>query len=225
MNFQIKSVAAVILATSLVASNAYAEDATPPPVKKHVKKEKTPPPPSVQDQIQSLRQDMQQQIDGLKSDLATKDAELKKAQQAAADAQASADKANAAASAENQAVTDNATAVTTLNTTVTDLKANQTSLATTVSDETAKIKKDIANPSALHYKGITITPGGFTAGETVYRSKATGGDIPTAFTSIPYEQGEDYQLSEFFGSARQSRVSMMAEGQNQLGHASRLLRG
>jgi hypothetical protein len=211
MNFQIRSVAAVILATSLVASNAYAEDATPP-AKKHVKKEKTPPPPSVQDQIQSLRQDMQQQIDGLKSDLAAKDAELKRAQQAAADAQASADRANAAAAAENQAVTENATAVTTLNTTVTDLKANQTSLATTVSDETAKIKKDIANPTALHYKGITLTPGGYAAGETVYRSHATGGDIPTAFTSIPYENSGDYQLSEFYGDARQSRVSLMAEG-------------
>jgi Skp family chaperone for outer membrane proteins len=217
MNFQIKSLAAVILATSLVASYAYAEDPTPPAKKHVVKKAKTPPPPSVQDQIQSLRQDMQGQIDGLKSDLAAKDAELKKAQQAAADAQASADKANAAATAENQAVSDNAAAVTTLNTTVTDLKANQTSLATTVSDETAKIKKDIANPTTLHYKGITITPGGFTAGETIYRTKATGGDIPTAFTSIPYEQGEDYQLSEFYGSARQSRVSLMAEGKTSWG--------
>jgi hypothetical protein len=54
----------------------------------------------------------------------------------------------------------------------------------TVSDETAKIKKDIANPSVLHYKGITLTPGGFAAAETVYRSKATGGDIPTAFNAF-----------------------------------------
>jgi len=64
----------------------------------------------------------------------------------------------------------------------------------------------------LHYKGITLTPGGYVTGETVWRSKATGGDIPTAFNAIPYEHADAYTLSEFYGSARQSRVSLMAEG-------------
>jgi len=64
----------------------------------------------------------------------------------------------------------------------------------------------------LHFRGVTIQPGGFAAAETVYRTKATGGDIPTAFSSIPYEGADAYSLSEFFGSARQSRVSMMVEG-------------
>ena len=100
---------------------------------------------------------------------------------------------------------------------MTDLKANSVSLATTVSDETAKIKKEIANPSALHYKGINITPGGFVAGETVYRTKATGGDIPTAFSSIPYEGADAYSLSEFYGSARQSRITLLAEGKTNWG--------
>ena len=100
---------------------------------------------------------------------------------------------------------------------MTDLKANQLSLANTVSDETTNIKKAINNPDTLHYKGITITPGGFTAGETVWRSKATGGDIPTAFTSLPYEGSDLYQLSEFFATARQSRMSLMAEGKTTWG--------
>ena len=100
---------------------------------------------------------------------------------------------------------------------MTDLKGNQVSLATTVSDETAKIKKEIASPSALHYKGITITPGGFLAAETVYRTKATGGDIPTAFSAIPYEGADAYSLSEFYGSARQSRVTLLAEGKTSWG--------
>ena len=218
MTFRFRSAAAAILAASLVCSSAYATDATPP-AKKHpaTKKAKTPPGPTVEEQIKALRQDMETQINGLKTDLADKDAQLKKAQQAAADAQAAADRANAAASAQQQAVTDNAAAVTTLQTTVTDLKGNQVSLATTVSDETAKLKKDIANPSVLHYKGIGITPGGFLAGETIYRTKATGGDIPTAFSSIPYEGADAYSLGEFFGSARQSRVTLMAEGKTNLG--------
>ena len=64
----------------------------------------------------------------------------------------------------------------------------------------------------MHYKGITLTPGGYLAGETVWRSKATGGDIPTAFNALPYEHADAYSLSEFYGDARQSRVTLMAEG-------------
>jgi hypothetical protein len=172
----------------------------------------TPASPTVEEQIQALREEMQGQIDSLKTNLAEKDAQLKMAQEAAASAQAAAAKAEAAASSEQQAVSDNATAVTTLQSSVTDLKGTQASLATTISDETAAIKKQIASPSVLHYKGIGLTPGGYAAGETVWRSKATGGDIPTAFSSIPYEGADAYKLSEFFGSARQSRVSLMAEG-------------
>ena len=134
------------------------------------------------------------------------------AQQDAADARAAANKAEADAQAQQAAFTDNASAVSTLQTTVTDLKANQLSLATTVSDETANLKKAISNPDTLHYKGITLTPGGFAAGETVWRAHATGGDIPTAFNALPYEGADAYSLSEFYGSARQSRVTLMAEG-------------
>ncbi|HTZ00279.1 MAG TPA: hypothetical protein VMB75_10605, partial [Rhodocyclaceae bacterium] len=54
--------------------------------------------------------------------------------------------------------------------------------------------------------------GGFVAAESVWRSKATGGDIPTAFSSLPYEGADAYKLSEFFGSARQSRLTLLAEG-------------
>ena len=222
MNFKLKAAAAAILAAGLVASAAYASDDAPPPAKKHTttKKEakaKTPPPPSVEEQIQSLRQEMQGQINALKTDLADKDAQLKQAQAAAAEAQAAAAKAEAAATSQQQAVSDNAAAVTTLQSTVTDLKGNEVSLATTVSDETSKIKKALDSPGVLHYKGISITPGGFAAAETVWRSKATGGDIPTAFSSIPYEGADAYSLTEFYGSARQSRVSLLAEGKTSWG--------
>ncbi|HXR38038.1 MAG TPA: hypothetical protein VN776_03060 [Terracidiphilus sp.] len=220
MNFKLKTAAAAILAVSLVALSANASDRDPnAPAKKHpvTKKAKTPPPPTVEDQIQALRQEMQGQINSLKNDLAEKDEQLKKAQQAATDAQASAAKAEAAASAQNQAVTENATAVNALQSTVADLKGNEVSLATTVSDETAKMKKEISSPGVLHYKGISITPGGYAAAETVYRTKATGGDIPTAFSALPYEGADAYSLSEFFGSGRQSRVTLNAEGKTNWG--------
>ena len=97
MNFRFKAVAAAILATSLVGLFGYAA-APQEPAKKHpVRKAKTPPKPTVEEQIQSLREELQGQIDSLKTDLAKKDAQLKQAQQAAADAQAAASKAQAAA--------------------------------------------------------------------------------------------------------------------------------
>jgi hypothetical protein len=220
MNFKLTTAAATILAASLIGSFAYAQDSgETSPAKKHTAttKAKTPSTLTVEEQIQALRQELEGQINGLKTDLAEKDAQLKQAQQAAADAQAAAAKAQAAAAAQNQAVSDNAAAVSTLQSTVTDLKGNAVSLATTVSDETAKMKKAIDNPSVLRYKGIGITPGGFVAAETVYRTKATGGDIPTAFSSIPYEGADAYSLSEFYGSARQSRITMLAEGKTNWG--------
>ena len=221
MSFKIRAVA-TILAVSLAATFVNASDKDPAAKpKKHTTAEAKKPACEACDEIQALKTDMQAQIDAMKQDLAAKDVELKKAQQAAADAQAAADKANAAVSAQNQAVTDNASAVTTLQTTVGDLKANAVSLATTVSDETSAIKKSINSPNVLHFRGVEITPGGYAAGESVYRSKATGGDIPTAFSAIPYEGADAYSLSEFYGSARQSRVSMMVEGKT----AAATLRG
>jgi hypothetical protein len=215
MKFRLKTAAAAFLAVSLVASYAHASDATPP-AKKHTATKKIETCDAC-DQVKALRQELQSQIDSLKTDLADKDAQLKKAQKAAADAQAAADRAQAAASAQGQAVNDNAAAVSTLQSTVTDMKAANASAVASLSDETAAVKKAIANPTTLHYKGITLTPGGFAAGETVWRSKATGGDIPTAFNAIPYEGADAYRLSEFFGSARQSRVTLMAEGKTNWG--------
>ena len=67
MNFRLKNAAAAILAASLVCSAAYA-DGPATPVKKHTaaKKAKTPPPPTVEEQIQALKQDLENQINGLK---------------------------------------------------------------------------------------------------------------------------------------------------------------
>ena len=216
MNLRLRAAVAAILAASLVSMYGNASDATPP-AKKHTARRAAPKGPTVEEQIQALRQEMQGQIDGLKTSLADKDAQLKQAQQAATDAQAAAGRAQQAADAQQQAVTQNESAVNTLQSTVTDLKANSVSIVTTLSDETSALKKAINNPATLHYKGITLTPGGFLAGETIWRSKATGGDIPTPFNALPYEHADAYKLSEFFGSGRHSRVTMLAEGKTEWG--------
>ncbi len=214
MKFRLNVAAAAILAAGLVVSVTNANGQTPQPTKhsatRRAKKEEGP---SVQDQINSLRQEMQTQIDSLKSDLATKDDQLKQAQQQAADAQAAAAKAQAAADAEQQSFTENSQAVTTLQDSVKDLKANQASLADTVSTETTSIKKAIANPDVINFKGVALSfSGSFLAAETAWRQGATGGDINTPFTGIPLDNSQASQLSEFFASGRQSRLAFKATG-------------
>jgi hypothetical protein len=67
-------------------------------------------------------------------------------------------------------------------------------------------------PKAIYFKGITITPGGFLAAETVFRNKAIGADVDTPFNSVPFPGNSGGQTTEFNASARQSRLSMLAEG-------------
>jgi hypothetical protein len=210
-----KSILVATIGIVLVAPLAHGSDKDQPAKKRTSAKSKTPPPPTLQDQIQALRQALETQagqIESLKTGMAEKDDRLKKAEQAAADAQAAAARAQADASAGNAALTQNSAAVTTLQTTVSDLKGNQASLAATVSDETTKIKKAIESPNALHFKGITIVPYGFFNGESVYRTHATGGEEATPWSSIPYEHADSYSLSEIMLSGRQSRVGANFEG-------------
>ncbi len=218
MNNTLKAIAAVVLAAGFATTYAGAQTATPAP-KKHVKTapKPKPAPAATAAELQQLKQDMQTQIDTLKQQLTDRDTQLKQAQDAAAAAQASADRAASAASSQQQAVTENATAVTTLQSTVTDLKANQTNLVTTIQDGQAAIKKTFETPDSVHYKGIEITPGGYMAAETVYRSRATGGDIATAFSAIPFDGTNASHLSEWYSTARQSRISLMATGKTDWG--------
>ena len=220
MNIKLKAIAAAVLAAGLISTQAHSADPLPEPAaKKHAKAapKPKPAPAATAAELQELKQEMEGQINSLKQQLSDRDVQLKQAQDAAAAAQASASRAEAAASSQQQAVTDNATAVTTLQSTVSDLKTNQTNLVTTITDDQAAIKKTIESPDALHYKGITITPGGYMAAETVWRSRATGGDIATPFSAIPFEATNAANMSEWYSSARQSRVSMMATGKTDWG--------
>ena len=218
MNIKMKAIAAVVVAAGV--TSAYAYQAAPAPAKKstkHTAAKPKPAPAATAAEVQELRQEMQNQINTLKQQLSDRDTQLRQAQDAAAAAQAAANRAQAAANAQQQALTENASAVTTLQSTVGDLKSNQASLATTIQDNQTSIKKAIENPDSLHYKGIEITPGGFMAAETVYRSRATGGDIATPFSAIPFDGTNAAHLSEWYSTARQSRVSMMAMGKTDWG--------
>jgi len=65
---------------------------------------------------------------------------------------------------------------------------------------------------SIHFKGITITPGGFVAAEFVRRSRALGADVTTPFNALTMPGAAQNNLSEFFGSARQSRPTVYIDG-------------
>jgi hypothetical protein len=67
-------------------------------------------------------------------------------------------------------------------------------------------------PASIHYKGITLTPGGFSAAETVWRQKAMASDVNTPFNSVPFDGASAAHMSEFNASGRQSRISMLMQG-------------
>jgi len=66
-------------------------------------------------------------------------------------------------------------------------------------------------PSSIRFKGISLTPGGFVAAESVTRSHATSADINTPFNSIPYPGNALSKVTENYFTGRQSRVSLLAE--------------
>ena len=64
----------------------------------------------------------------------------------------------------------------------------------------------------IRYKGLTLTPIGYFAGEAVWRQKNITADITSNFNAIPFSHSTNGELSEFRGSARQSRIGLAAEG-------------
>src|SRR5580700_5959400 len=65
---------------------------------------------------------------------------------------------------------------------------------------------------SIRFKGITITPGGFAEAAFVRRSRALAADLTTPFNSLTMPGASQSQLSEFFGSARQSRPTVYVDG-------------
>jgi len=157
-----------------------------------------------QKQIEALQRDNQMLKDGMRK----RDAALDQALAAVSAAQTKADQAVAQASQQQQ----QQQTVAQLSTDVADLKQNATSAAVSLQDTQKNMMAAVESPVALHFKGITITPGGFMAAETVTRTHALGADINTPFNSIPYSGATASRLTETFGSGRQSRVSMLSEG-------------
>ncbi len=223
-----KKIAALTLSLFLTYGTAFADtpkdtpkdaDAQPArpatPAKAKAAKKADKSDSAIAAEIEELRQTLeaqQEQLSLLKEELAKRDRQIDEARDAAAAANARAAEASTKATEAVNTTAAVKSAADTLNTTVADLKTSNEVLRTTVATEQAEAKKaSEEGPASISYKGIKITPGGFVEAATTYRTHATGFDINTQLTGIPYPNSALSRISENVFSARQSRLSLLVE--------------
>jgi hypothetical protein len=66
--------------------------------------------------------------------------------------------------------------------------------------------------STIDFGKVNVTLGGFLAMESVYRSRDETADIGSSFSAIPFANQPTAHVSELRGTARQSRLSLLAQG-------------
>ena len=228
----IKHLFLAILTLTALASGAWAQasDAAPAPRKKHMPVAAAPAPPTITAaDLQALKDALaaqQRQIEQLSQQLQQAQQNWQQAQAAAADA------ANKAAAAQTQASQQQQTVVE-LKSNVADLKTVNSAASNNAELKNAVLSlqdspqtsggaspevfdKQMESPITIRFRGINITPGGYAAAEFVRRPRALGADLPTPFNSLTMPGASQSQLSEFFGSGRQSKATVFVDGR--VGH-------
>ncbi|MGA9529519.1 MAG: hypothetical protein WBS24_15495 [Terriglobales bacterium] len=168
-------------------------------------------PAATTSDIQALKEGLAaalQQIQTLKDELHRRD-------QAVAQAQATATEAAAKADAAQSDVADLKTVSATSSTTPVLKNAVMSLQEPAPSSNPAPeqvFNTQMESPITIRFRGINITPGGYSEGAFVHRSRALGADLPTPFNSLTMPGASQSQLPEFFGSGRQSKVTAFVEG-------------
>ena len=161
------SVFKVAVAIVVLANTGIFLAAQSPKLAQHGSSKKTAAP-SIETQIQQMRQELQSQIDDLKTRLAARDAQIEAMQLATQATQDKTATVTTQIQAANVASQRNGAAIDGIRSSIDGLQAADTTLVTKV-EQTQKtaddIRKSVDEPAALHYKGITIVPGGFLAAE------------------------------------------------------------
>jgi hypothetical protein len=215
-----KRIMAAMLSVALVGSvmAAQAQQETAPATTKpaHRKAVAKKTGPTVAEQLGEMKAaiDAQQaQIKQLSDLVQSRDQKIQQLEQRLDQNQVVATQAQSKADTAVAQTADQQQTVVALKSDVTDLKTTATSNAMTLQETQKSIKDAIESPAAIHFKGITLSlTGSFLAGETVYRNRALGADINTPFNSVNMPGAGQNAISEFYGSGRQSRLALLAEG-------------
>ncbi len=208
-------VLSMALAGSVIAAQAQQGTATATttksPRKKMVPKKSEL---TVSEQLSEMKQAIdaqQRQIKQLSDLVQSRDQKIQQLEQRLDQSQTVAAQAQTKADTAVAQTTEQQQTVMALKSDVTDLKTTATNSALTLQETQKSVKEALESPLAIHYKGVMITPGGFLAGESVYRNHALGGDA-TPFNSVNMPGSGQNAVSEFFGSGRQSQITMRADG-------------
>src|SRR6202171_1234656 len=154
-------------------------------------------------------QAQQEQLQLLKEELAKLDRQIEEAREAAAAANARATEATTKATEAVNTSSEVKSTASALNSSVNNLEASNAAMKSAVLAQGGSDPEK--GPASIRFKGITLTPGGFIAAATVNRQRAISGDINTQFTGIPYPGNALSKVSEMNFSARQSRLTLLAE--------------
>ena len=207
-----RQVASVVLVAFIAVNLAVGQEAGTGATGTRGAKRKTASP-NVSAQLSQMQKSIdaqQQQIQQLMQQLQSRDQQVQQLQQQMNQVQGTANQAQQKADTATSQSIQQQQDVGAVRSDVTDLKDTVNNTAQAL-QETQKTVSE--SPLAIRFKGITITPGGFLAAETVWRQRGLASDINTPFNSIPLPGSSQSSMSEFFGSGRQSRVSALAEGQ------------
>lgn len=77
---------------------------------------------------------------------------------------------------------------------------------------TAALHAEPPGPDNFLYKGITITPGGYIALDSVFRTRWLGNDVAISYNTIPFGNFPAAHVNEFRFSARASRPTLLIQG-------------
>lgn len=154
----------------------------------------------------------ERKIEALEQQNASKDAAVSTAQSQATEAQQQAQQASASAQQAQTAAQSQGDAVKTLQTTVAGQQGVNATLIDNISTAKAELNDKIDSPSAIHYKGVTITPVAFFAFENVWRQRSVNSDINTPFNTIPLPSANQGHVSELNFSGRQSHLGGLFVG-------------
>ena len=217
-----------VLALAVFAAGAWAQTETassPAQDKTHAVAPAATQSSSAAD-IQALKDGLaaaQQQIQALQQELQRRDQAVQQAQTTAADASAKADAAQRAAAQQQQTVGElqsdvaglksvsaTSSSAPVLENAVMTLEEPPPASAQPATGEV--FNKQLESPITIRFRGINITPGGYAAAEFVHRSRALTADLPTPFSSLTMPGASQSQVSEFFGSGRQSKTTVFVDG-------------
>src|SRR5215469_392152 len=72
--------------------------------------------------------------------------------------------------------------------------------------------KSPEEPTSFHFKGLTLTPGGFLEGTMLVRTRNENADLGNNYSAIPLNGSSNAKLTEFRGTARNSEFSLLVQG-------------